>query len=75
MKSVLSALLLFVSLVSYSAVDHWETVLYETNTWRYLSPTSPVASTWINAGFNDASWLTGIGGIGYGFRTRIELHL
>ena len=66
MKSVLSALLLFVSLVSYSAVDHWETVLYETNTWRYLSPTSPVSSTWINAGFNDASWSTGIGGIGYG---------
>ncbi len=66
MKTVLSALILFIALSANATIDHWETIVYETNTWRYLSPTAAVPATWINASFNDASWSTGIGGIGFG---------
>lgn len=56
----------FTSLFSFSQVDHWETVVYETDTWRYLVPSSAVPNTWNTIGFNDASWSTGQGGFGYG---------
>ncbi|MDG1427339.1 MAG: CotH kinase family protein [Crocinitomicaceae bacterium] len=62
-------LITFAILVSFgarSAVDHWETVVYESDTWRYLVPTSAVTSTWNTLAFNDASWSTGPGGFGYG---------
>jgi hypothetical protein len=52
--------------ISFSQVDHWETVVYETDTWRYLVPTSSVSASWNTLGFNDASWPTGQGGFGYG---------
>lgn len=51
---------------SFSQVDHWETVVYETDTWRYLIPSSSVATSWNSVGFNDASWTSGQGGFGYG---------
>ena len=51
---------------SHAQVDHWETVVYETDTWRYLIPSSAVSSSWNTLGYNDASWSTGQGGFGYG---------
>ena len=47
-------------------VDHWETVVNENDTWKYLVPTAPVSNTWITTSFNDASWLSGPGGFGMG---------
>lgn len=58
--------LMIIPLFGYSQVDHWETAVYETDTWRYLIPTGPVSSSWNTIGFNDASWSTGQGGFGYG---------
>ncbi|MEN9340437.1 MAG: hypothetical protein RIQ62_1749 [Bacteroidota bacterium] len=49
---------------SGSAINHWESCVLETNTWKYLIPTGPV-SNWQNTTFNDASWSSGSGGIGY----------
>lgn len=62
----LGLLFLFVSNSSLAAIDHWETVVYETDTWRYLLPSSNVNPTWTTIGFNDAPWLSGPGGFGYG---------
>ena len=56
----------FSSILSFSQVDHWETVVYETDTWRYITPSSPVVASWNTIGFNDAAWSTGQGGFGYG---------
>lgn len=52
--------------LSISQVDHWETVVYETDMWRYLIPSNTVANTWNTTSFNDASWTSGQGGFGYG---------
>jgi hypothetical protein len=57
-------LLLCSSLHSFAQVDHWETIVKEDDTWKYLVPSSAVSSTWITPGFNDASWLNGSGGFG-----------
>ena len=56
----------FIHMYSYSQVNHWETVVYEDDTWRYLVPSSAVSASWNTVGFNDASWNSGPGGFGYG---------
>lgn len=63
-KSFLVAQLLFSFSVSFGQVDHWETVVYENDSWKYLVPGAPVSPSWITPAFNDASWLTGSGGFG-----------
>ncbi|MFL5765383.1 MAG: CotH kinase family protein [Bacteroidia bacterium] len=46
--------------------DHWEVPVYANNPWKYfLGVTNPPAN-WADLTFNDASWSTGNGGIGYG---------
>jgi len=49
-----------------SPVDHWESVVYATDTWRYyVGLTSGPASGWHEKDFDDASWPEGPGGFGY----------
>ncbi|MBK9190733.1 MAG: CotH kinase family protein [Crocinitomicaceae bacterium] len=45
-------------------VDHWETIVYEDDTWKYLVPSSSVSNSWVTNGFNDVSWNSGSGGFG-----------
>lgn len=47
-------------------VDHWETVIFAENDWKYFVGTSEPDPTWNEIGFDDSSWLTGKGGIGFG---------
>ncbi|MFZ2338616.1 MAG: CotH kinase family protein [Bacteroidales bacterium] len=46
--------------------DHWETVVSAGDTWSWFPGYSQPASGWNTQGFDDSSWLTGPGGIGYG---------
>ena len=46
--------------------DHWEVPVYANNPWKYFVGSSEPPSTWRDITFNDGSWSTGIGGIGYG---------
>ncbi|MEK6615186.1 MAG: lamin tail domain-containing protein, partial [Bacteroidota bacterium] len=46
--------------------DHWEVPVYANNVWKYFIGTSEPPPTWRNITFNDASWLSAPGGIGYG---------
>ncbi|MBP6647917.1 MAG: CotH kinase family protein [Bacteroidia bacterium] len=46
--------------------DHWETAVTASTTWRYFVGTSQPDTNWRNLTFNDGSWSTGQGGIGYG---------
>jgi hypothetical protein len=50
-----------------STVDHWESLVYAEDTWRYFIGTvSGPANGWQNTGFDDALWMQGQGGFGYG---------
>ncbi len=62
--------ILFVSVVpafsQQNEVDHWETVIYDYEEWRYLVGTYEPDSDWRTLSFDDLSWSLGPGGIGYG---------
>ena len=47
-------------------IDHWETAVYASDTWSYRLGTSEPPSNWNENNFNDNSWQSGTGGIGYG---------
>ena len=62
-------ILLFLSLPFLSLsqnIDHWETVVFDNDSWKYLEGTYEPDTNWRKLAFNDASWLQGIGGVGYG---------
>lgn len=66
MKKIILFLMITFSTFAKAAVDHWETVVYETNTWKYFIPTGSLPTNWNTLAFNDASWNSGQGGFGYG---------
>ena len=47
-------------------VDHYETVVYSNDVWKYLVGTYEPDVNWKNVGFDDSQWQSGVGGIGYG---------
>jgi hypothetical protein len=47
------------------SINHWETVVYNNDIWRYFIGTSQPVSNWRLLSFNDDSWSQGPGGIGY----------
>ena len=47
-------------------INHWETVVFEDDIWKYLEGTFEPDTNWRKLVLNDASWLQGIGGVGYG---------
>jgi hypothetical protein len=53
------------SVAAQTAVDHWETVVYDSMIWRYKSNADP-GNDWSKPAFNDQSWAQGRGGFGYG---------
>ena len=62
-------ILLFLSLPFLSLsqnIDHWETVVFDNDSWKYLEGTYEPDTNWRKLTFNDASWLQGQGGVGYG---------
>lgn len=69
MTSKLFLIILFVlpvaSLFS-QAVDHYETVIYDSDTWKYFVGTSDPGASWKNKTFDDSSWSSGEGGFGFG---------
>lgn len=47
-------------------VNHWEMVVASSDTWHYFPGNSEPPAKWANTDFDDASWLSGPGGFGYG---------
>jgi hypothetical protein len=60
------ALFVFISCLSYSQVDHWETVVYDNDNWSYVVPNATTSASWISPTFSVASWSVGPGGFGFG---------
>lgn len=51
---------------TYNYIDHWETAVVNESLRKYYIGTSEPPADWTTLGFNDASWSTGAGGIGFG---------
>ena len=58
--------LFLLSSTSGQVIDHWETLVYAEDEWRYLVPSSEPDENWKKSGFDDSAWSKGQGGIGYG---------
>lgn len=58
-------LLLFVEAKTQN-VNHWETAVFDNDTWRYFVGTSEPDTNWRKISFNDSAWQQGVGGVGYG---------
>ena len=46
-------------------ISHWEALVLENNSWKYRLPNAEIAG-WTAANYDDASWSSGVGGLGYG---------
>ena len=47
------------------AQEHWESIIIESDTWKYLPATSEPPANWYQPGFDASSWKSGNGGLGY----------
>ena len=65
MKQILIIVLIALPSLFVAQVDHWETIVYNTDTWSYFIGNVEPPSNWNQTNFNDSAWLKGIGGIGY----------
>jgi hypothetical protein len=65
-RCCLSVTCIFFAGLLSAQVDHYETVVYEDDTWKYRVPSGPVPTNWITVGYNDVAWSTGPGGFGMG---------
>ena len=63
-KLVLNVLTVFIC-GNAAAQLHWESIVLETNNWKYMAATAEPASNWYQGSFVDTGWSTGVGGIGY----------
>ena len=60
-------LLAFLPIFTFSQnIDHWETVVFDNDICKYLEGTYEPDTNWRKVAFNDATWLQGYGGVGYG---------
>ncbi|HTF03803.1 MAG TPA: CotH kinase family protein [Bacteroidia bacterium] len=66
MKQLLLFLLFPVTLVLNAQANHWETAVYETDNWRYVTPNAEPDTNWRKVSFNASSWTQGPGGFGFG---------
>ena len=53
-------------LIFSQTLDHWETIVFDDDIWKYFEGTYEPDTNWRTLSFNDSSWLQGQGGIGYG---------
>lgn len=47
-------------------IDHWETIVFADDVWKYRIGNSEPPSDWYEPNFDDSNWDEGQGGIGYG---------
>jgi hypothetical protein len=52
--------------MSGQTINHWETAVFKTDTWRYRTGFSEPGENWRTLSFDDLSWSEGPGGFGYG---------
>lgn len=58
-------ILLTFSVLQLRSQSHWESIVTETDEFKYFLPVTEPAEDWKALNFNDQNWLTGKGGFGY----------
>ncbi|MFY0602070.1 MAG: CotH kinase family protein [Cyclobacteriaceae bacterium] len=53
-------------ITAIAQIDHYETIVYAEDTWRFFLGTENPDEDWKSLNFDDSNWLTGSGGFGYG---------
>jgi hypothetical protein len=66
MKKLILLFACFPFLTLSQNINHWETVVFDNDIWKYLEGTYEPDTNWRKLAFNDATWLQGQGGVGYG---------
>ncbi|MBT5699343.1 MAG: hypothetical protein HOJ12_05050, partial [Flavobacteriales bacterium] len=66
MRKLFFVFTFFPLLLSSQTINHWETAVFDNDIWKYLEGTYEPDTNWRKLSFNDASWLQGEGGVGYG---------
>lgn len=46
-------------------IDHWETIVFAEDNWKYRIGNAEPPSDWYTSNFDDSSWAEGQGGFGY----------
>ncbi len=54
------------TILNGQTINHWETAVFNTDTWRYFIGTSDPGQDWRSLSFDDSFWPEGPGGFGYG---------
>jgi hypothetical protein len=52
--------------VTGQPINHWETAVFASDTWKYWTGTSEPDQNWRSQSFNDSFWPEGQGGFGFG---------
>ncbi len=66
-RTVLTLCLTTLSLILLSQeINHWETVVYNNDLWKYKIGSPEITENWIEIFYNDDNWSSGQGGFGYG---------
>ncbi len=67
MKLIVTTILLIInSTIFAQSINHWETIIYNNDTWRYRIGNSEPPADWMQTDFDAGQWAMGIGGFGYG---------
>ena len=53
----------------FTTTNAQDTILAKSSTWNYLDDGTDPGATWLDSGFNDGSWASGAGILGYGTLT------
>ena len=65
-KFTLLTFTIFLPFFSFTQINHWETVVYNSNEWQYFIGNTEPPTNWAMPTFDDSDWLAGRGGFGYG---------
>ena len=52
--------------IAYESIDSSNYILFKEGAWNYLDDGSDQGTSWVDSGFNDASWSSGDAVLGYG---------
>jgi len=63
---VICIFFIFAGISTQAQTNHWESVVYDSDSWKYHVGTTAPGAGWNQPGFDDTIWPQGQGGFGYG---------
>jgi hypothetical protein len=66
MRKLIFVFTFFPLCIFSQTINHWETAVFDNDIWKYLEGTYEPDTNWRKLNYNDATWMQGQGGVGYG---------